>query len=283
MTPVSELGSAWQPAPAVLAASALALVLFAQAFVRLRRRSRDDHAGYGRAVLFVAGIALLTLPLVSPLDTIGEEYLLSGHMLQHVLIGDAAAALIMVALRGPLLFFLLPGPALGRLARFRPLRALLSLLVRPRVALALWAAVIGVWHVPSLYDYALTHGPAHDLEHASFVVAGLLVWYQLVDPARRGALSRAGRLGLAVALFAAGQVLTMVLVFSFDPLYPAYAAQDERLLGLSPVTDQRLAGVVMMVEQVVTLGACAAFLLRGAERERRARAGAASLTPGAGP
>jgi hypothetical protein len=43
-----------------------------------------------------------------PLDEAGDGYLLSAHMLQHVLIGDAAPALALVALRGPLLFFLLP-------------------------------------------------------------------------------------------------------------------------------------------------------------------------------
>ncbi len=42
--PVSDLAGAWEPAPAILAASGLALVLFAQAFVRLRRRGRTDHA-----------------------------------------------------------------------------------------------------------------------------------------------------------------------------------------------------------------------------------------------
>jgi cytochrome c oxidase assembly factor CtaG len=279
VTPVSELASAWEPAPAVLAGSILALVLFGQAFARLRRRGRTDHAGWDRAALFVLGVAILTLALVSPLDAAGEQYLLSAHMLQHVLIGDAAAALIMVAVRGPLLFFLLPGPALGRLARFPPLRAALSFLVRPLISVGAWALVLAVWHVPAIYDHALSHQAVHDLEHVTFVVAGLLVWFQLVDPARRAALSRAGRLGLAVAVFAAGQVLTMVLIFSFDPLYPAYAGQPERLLRLSPVTDQRLAGVVMMVEQLITLGTCVAFLLLAAERERRVEAGAASLTP----
>jgi cytochrome c oxidase assembly factor CtaG len=191
-------------------------------------------------------------------------------MLQHVLIGDAAPALLLLALRGPLLFFFLPAAALAALAGFRPLRALLSFLVRPRVAVAFWATVIAVWHVPSLYDYTLTHQAIHDLEHGSFVVAGLLVWYQLIDPARRGVLTRGGRIGLAVLLFAAGQVLTMVLVFSFDPLYPAYAAQDERLWGITPLDDQRLAGIVMMLEQAITLGTCVACLLLAADHEAQA-------------
>ena len=95
--------------PAILIGTALALVLFVQAFVRLRRR-RPDHAPWNRALLFAAGLALLVLPLVSPLDHLGDEELLSAHMLQHVLIGDAAPALLLVAVRGPLA--LLPAAAL---------------------------------------------------------------------------------------------------------------------------------------------------------------------------
>jgi cytochrome c oxidase assembly factor CtaG len=111
----------------------------------------------------------------------------------------------------------------------------------------------------------------HDLQHVTFVIAGVLVWTQLIDPARRRELRRSARIALAVALFACGQILADVLVFSFDPLYPAYAAQDERLLGLSPLADQNLAGIVMMAEQAVTLGTCVALLIVASHREVVAR------------
>jgi putative membrane protein len=264
--PQSELDSAWQAAPAVLIGSALALVLFGQAWVRLRRRGRRDHTGVDRALLFTGAVALGTLALVSPLDAAGEEYLLSAHMLEHVLIGDAAVAMAIVALRGPLTFFFLPGWILGPLARVRPLRAFLRLLLNPYAAFAVWAAVLAGWHYPPAYDYVLNHQFAHDVQHITFVLAGVLVWIQLVDPARRGELRRAGRVGLAFALFACGQILSDVLIFSSEPLYPAYAAQDERLFGFSALFDQQLAGVVMMVEQTLTLGTCIVLLLLGAHR-----------------
>jgi cytochrome c oxidase assembly factor CtaG len=267
LVPKSELASAWEAPPAVLAGSALALVLFAQAWVRLRRRGRADLAGYDRLAMFVAAVVVGTLALVSPLDPIGEEYLLSAHMLEHVLIGDAAVALAMVALRGPLVFFLLPPWILGPLARARPLRSFLGLLLRPKVSFVVWATVFAGWHYPSAYDYVLDHQVAHDLQHVTFAIAGILVWAQLVDPGRRAELRRSGRIALAVALFACGQILSDVLIFSFDPLYSAYASQDERLLGLSPLADQQLAGVVMMVEQTLTLGICVALLLLASHRE----------------
>jgi putative membrane protein len=264
--PKSGLDSAWQAPPAVLVGAGLALLLFAQAWIRLRRRGRRDLAGFDRAFLFVGAVALGTLALVSPLDAVGEEYLLSAHMLEHVIVGDAAVALAVVALRGPLTFFFLPGLVLAPLARVTPLRAFLRVLLLPAVAFGVWALVLAGWHYPPAYDFVLTHRAAHDLQHVTFVVAGLLVWIQLVDPARRGELRRAGRIGLAFALFASGQILSDVLVFSFDPLYPAYAAQDERLFGFSALFDQRLAGVVMMAEQALTLGIAVVLLLLGSQR-----------------
>ena len=275
-----SIASAWEAPVAVLAGAAFALALFGQAFVRLRRRGRRDHAGWDRAALFSLAVALGTLALVSPLDYVGEEYLLSAHMLQHVVIGDLAVALAIVAIRGPLTFFLIPAAVLGRLARLGGLRALLAFLLRPKVAFALWALVIAAWHVPAAYDYTLTHQAVHDVEHLSFVVVGVLVWTQLVDPARRRELTTVGRLALAIALFAAGQVLADVLIFAQRPLYGAYAEQPDRLLGLSPLADQRLAGLVMMGEQLLTLGTFVALLLLAQHRkifpsarpERRAEA-----------
>jgi putative membrane protein len=269
--PIAHLSASWQAPPAVLVAAALAVVLFVQAFVRLRRR-RPEHAPWSRALLFAAGVALLVLPLVSPLDEAGDERLLSAHMLQHVSIGDAAPALLVVAVRGPLLFFLLPPAVLRPLAALRPLRAVLSALLLPLVSLGLWAAAILVWHVPSVYDYAAAHPAVHDLQHLTFVATGLLVWTQLVDPARHRRLRRPQRIFFALAMLAITQPVVDLLLFSSTPRYARYASPTDRLFGISPLTDQRLAGAVMMVEQLLTLGTCVALLLRPYLQERRGRA-----------
>jgi cytochrome c oxidase assembly factor CtaG len=248
----------------------LALVLFAEAFWRLRRRGRADHAGWDRALLFLMGLALVVGALVPPLEEAAEERL-AAHMLQHVLIADAGPALILVALRGPLVFFLIPGAVLAPLARLAGLRAFLRFLLRPRVSFAFWAVALGVWHYPPAYEYALQYEAVHVLEHATFVIAGLLVWTQLVDPGRRGELRIAGRIALAAALFAAGQILADVLIFSFEPLYGVYGDEG----------DQQLAGLVMMLEQALTLGTCAALLVWAQHQEVVRREGAAIRPLGA--
>lgn len=267
--PIEELGSAWRVEPVVIALAVLGLALFAQAWIRLRRRGRSDHASWGRVGLFLLGMTILVLPLVSPLDAAGEEYLLSAHMLQHVLIGDAAAALLVVAVRGPLAVFLLPPQVLRPLARLGWLRAVFRELLAPRVAFTFWAATFAIWHVPSMYDAVLTNRLLHDLEHTMFVVAGLLVWAQLIDPMRHRRLRRSARIGAAVGLFAMGSVLADVLLFARSAIYPAYAAQDERLFGFSPIHDQQFAGGIMMIEQALTLGLFLMLLFLNEEQEER--------------
>jgi cytochrome c oxidase assembly factor CtaG len=253
--------------------TAIAAVLFAQAVVRLRGRGRADLAGWDRAALFAAGLAVTLFALLGPLDRMADHRLLSAHMGQHVLIGDLGPALMVTALRGPLLVFFLPAPILAPLARSPRVRAVLGTLLRPPVAFGLWVANLAIWHIPYVYDLALVHEKLHDFEHVCWMFSGILVWTLLVDPGTHRRLSVGGRVALAAALFAAGQILTDVLVFTFTPLYPAYRGA----YGISAVTDQQLAGIVMMVEQLLTLGTCVALLLRPRwSRARKARFAAAT-------
>ena len=136
------------------------------------------------------------------------------------------------------------------------------------MAVALWVTTLVAWHVPALYEAALRDVWIHDLEHLSFVVVGTLVWIQLIDPMRHRRLTLGERIGLAALVFWVGQILAYVIVFAPEPLFAPYVQQDERLLGLSPLTDQRIAGVVMMVEQLFTIGLCLLLLVRQARRRR---------------
>jgi cytochrome c oxidase assembly factor CtaG len=269
--PLSRLADAWDAPPLVVFAAIVACALFAQAFYRLRERGRTDHAPVSRAILFALGVTVGVLALVSPLDAAGEQYLLSAHMLQHVLIADVMTLLLVLALRGPLTFFFVPAAALRGLASVGPLRSALSFLLRPTVSIALWTAVIYAWHIPAAYDATLSSPALHDLEHALFVLVGILVWVQLVDPARHHRLTRGGRVLFAIGVLALAHPVIDALVFSDHALYPTYADQPQRLLGLSPLTDQRLAGLIMFAEQTLTLGVCIGVLLWPYLRARRRR------------
>jgi putative membrane protein len=280
---LSSFASDWTPDPIPIAIALVALVLFGQAFLRLRRRGRRDHAPWTRAILFVAGIAVSVVPLVSPIDPLSDDYLLSVHMLEHVLIGDTGPALIVCALRGPLLVFMLPPAVLAPLARSQAVRGGLGWLTRPRVSLLAWAIVMASWHVPRVYDFAVEHQTVHDLEHLSFAIVGVLVWMQLIDPTRHGRLRVSQRLLFALVIFALGQLLADVFILTFRPLYSHYADQPARVMGIAPLTDQRIAGFVMMGEQAITLGTCALLLYRRIPRMPAGAVGARSpVAPAAG-
>ena len=252
--PASAIAGAWHLHLAPVVFVLVATAVFAPAFAAMRRRD-PAQAPWSRAVGFGCGLGVMAVPLVSPLNVAGERYLLSAHMLEHVFLADAGAALLVLSVRGAISRSLLPRPAPA------PLPAIGAFLLRPAVTLGVWAAAVAVWHIPVIYDRALTHPALHAVEHLSFVLAGLLAWTQLVDPTGSGRLGITGRLAFTVAMFFAGQLLSDALVFSFHAYYPAYADQPGRLFGISPLTDQRLAGIVMAAEQLLTLGTCFVVLL----------------------
>jgi cytochrome c oxidase assembly factor CtaG len=245
--------------PSAVLLALVAGVLFVRGFRRLRAR-RPAYAGWGRALLFGGAVAAGLVAMSSSLDTLAEESL-AAHMLQHVLLADVAPALALVALRGPLLFFVVPDFLLRAVARSARARAVLSTLTSPLVAFGVWAGTIALWHVPAVYGATLSSAPLHYLEHVSFAVAGMLAWIQIVDPARRGVLGTVGRLVFVLGMFVVGQVLATTFVLAQDPLYDAYAGGGSRL-GMSALEDQDAAGFVMMLEQLLALGVAAAFLVR---------------------
>ena len=260
---------AWDPAPTVLVAAGLAGALFCYGVWRLRRRGRADLAGVDRLVLFVTGVTVVVLALVSPIDAIGEEYLLSGHMLQHMALADVGPALMLLAARGPLLFFVLPAALLGPIARNGRVRSVAGFLVRPAVAVGLWCTAFAVWHIPAFYEAAIRNGVLHDLEHVSYLAVGLLVWAVLIDPAQHNRVRRSARIAVAVTILVAGQILSEILLFSSHTYYSIYGLQPDRLLGLSALTDQRYAGAIMMVEQALMIGTFLLFFFLAEDQAAR--------------
>lgn len=258
----------WSLDPVPLVAATVALQLYGQGFARLRHRRRE-LVGFGQAGLFVAGVLVGVLAVVSPLDHVADNELLSAHMLQHLLLGDVSPLLIVLGLRGPIAVFVLPRQPLRSFARVRALRRFVSFLLRPAVSFAVWAVAIGAWHVPAAYDAAIAHPALHAFEHATFFLAGLLIWTQIVDPTRHGRLSPGRRSAFAAAVLGTGMGLSEVLLLS-GPLYPHYVEVLRRLFGWTATEDQHRAALLMMAEQIATLGTAAALLLWShAERVER--------------
>jgi len=248
--------------PTQLAPICLAAALYARRAAVLARRGRRPPAA--KLACFAAGIVVLLVALVTPIDTIGEERLFSVHMLQHVLIGDVAPFLVVLGLSGPLL---------------RPVLAIrgvyaLRVLAHPFVALPLWAADLAAWHVPYLYDAALAHPVVHALEHALFFTCGALVWSVLFSllPGPRW-FGTGPRLAYAAVMWFFSLGLSSFFLWSRHAYYAPYV-RAPRMWGLSPVADQQLGGGVMLLEgSLLMLGVLVWLGLRWfAEAEARQHA-----------
>jgi cytochrome c oxidase assembly factor CtaG len=137
---------------------------------------------------------------------------------------------------------------------------LASFLLQPATAFCVWVIAIAAWHVPAAYDAAIAQPALHAAEHATFVLAGLLVWTQIVDPTRHGRAAPGRRALFAAAVLIAGAALSEVLLVA-GPLYPHYEEVLDRPWGWTAAEDQRRAALLMMGEQIATLGTAALLLL----------------------
>lgn len=235
----------WNLDPAVLAALAAYAAVYWVRFARARREAAGRGAGWLQALAATGALAVLLVATVSPLDGLGEDYLFSAHMAQHVLLGDIAPLLALLALSRVIM-----RPLTRRLAGVE--RAL-GPLAQPATGLLLWFALVYLWHVPALYVAALESAPVHALEHASFFIAGIAVWWPLVQPVpMRRRLSGLGTFAyIAVAKLGLG-VLGIYLVWSSSVAY-SYYERVPRIWGLTALEDQNVGGALMMVEQSLVL------------------------------
>ena len=108
--------------------------------------------------------------------------------------------------------------------------------------------MLGLWHVPALYDAAARNEGIHLLEHTCFFAAALLYWGPLLEaPPVRARIDHLRRAGWFAAGAVPGWILAIVLAYASHPLYPYYATLGHRAFGLSPIADQQIGAGVMWV------------------------------------
>jgi putative membrane protein len=261
-------------APLQLAPAVVTVVLYARRCATLRATSRAVPRW--RQVAFYVGVGLIVATLISPIATRSDE-LFWAHMVEHLVIADGGALLIVLGLTGPLL-----APIL-RISLFDRLRVL----AHPAVALPLWALDLFFWHLPFAHDAAVRHDAVHAIQHLAFLFFGANMWMGLFGPLPMPAWFGTGaRVVYVIVVRLAGAVLANVLLFGGASFYVVYRAGEARH-GITPESDQVVAGAIMMVEEsLLTIGLFAWLFLRAArESEERqelldlARARGVPLTP----
>jgi cytochrome c oxidase assembly factor CtaG len=233
--------SAWHFEPTVIGIAVIVVGLYIYGL------KFAGQVEWWRPACFFGGSLVIFLALASPLDA-ASDYLLSMHMLQHVVLTTFGPPLVLLGLPPQTLRRLLPAGS----ARYRAV----AVLTLPFVAGALVLVNMWVWHVPPVYETALTDIPVHIAMHVAFMGMGLLFWWPIINPVPEMATYGNGTrlLYLFVTGFPMG-ILALLLLASQTVIYDPYLAQTQRLWGVSALTDQQMAGVIMG-----SLGESATFL-----------------------
>jgi cytochrome c oxidase assembly factor CtaG len=259
----------WTFSPGVLIGAALVGGAYVRRWRQVRFSAsprRAAEAPIWRLCSFMSSVAIALIALLSPLDGLADQ-LFFMHMIQHMLLLDIVPILAILGLTKVIL------RPVTRVVHDIERRA--GPLAHPAFAVLLYVVVIWVWHIPAAYDYAVTHPTVHVLEHVSFVGVGSLYWWHLLSPIR----ARLRLDGMGPVVYMASTklfvgALGMGLAFAPSALYPYYV-HHVRVWGISAISDQSIAGLIMAVEQSIVMGIALVVLfmraLSESEREQQRR------------
>lgn len=253
---------------------ALSLGLYAFGLLRLWPHVRARADLWRRAAAFSAGWMTLVVALLSPIDRKATASF-AFHMVQHELMMLIAAPLLVWGRALPTFLWSLPHDVrvrIGLATKARWIRRAWNALTAPLSAWMLHAAALWIWHIPAVFNAAVTDELVHDWQHASFLVTALIFWHALLRHGRHVAN------GMAVLYLFTTTVHTSVLgallTFAQRPLYITLDP-ELRASTLSALQDQQLGGLIMWVPgAIVYVGVglyIASKLLRGAAEPGRAR------------
>lgn len=244
----------WQLDPGLLLGLALTVTLYLLGVRRAGRRSGHPRSGWPltRTVAFLAGLAAVAVALESGLDGYAAE-LLSIHMVQHLVLALVAAPLLLAGAPVTLALRSLPRDPRRWLARALRGPTARVLAHRGTGLLALGISML-LTHLTPLYGWALEHPLVHDAEHLLYLGCGLLFWAVLVAPGppvrRVDGMAQVLYLSVGMPLMSAVGV-----VLEADPTarFNQYLAPARRL-GVSALSDQRLAGALMWIAGGLAMG-----------------------------
>ncbi len=230
-------------------------------------------------VCWHVGLGLQAVALLSPLGSLADE-LLSAHMAEHLLLADLGAPLLLAGLRNPVLGFFLPRPVLVGLARRRRLRAAFRFLRRPLVAIPVYTLVLYGWHLSFAFEGAVRNDFVHLAQHASFIFAGIIVWWPALEPKRGRLRGELWKIGHIIAARMIGMFLGMAFVLIREPIYTGVYSSGERR-GIDALADQQTAGAMMVALDILIMAFALAFFFWHAAQqhdrdEARERARAAT-------
>lgn len=227
----------WPFQPEVILPLLLLEGVYLYAVSELRPRISDaGRVSRRQLALFSSGMLVLYLATGSIVDHLADNFLLSAHVVELVMITLVAAPLLISGTPGWLVDYALRSAGVARFAR---------LVTHPLVGLAAYNGVLLITHLPFFYDWALRNEGPHLLMHAMWFVAGVLMWWSILSPTSQlPRLSYPLQMGYLFLQSLVPAVLASFITFADSVVYPFYEAAP-RIWGLSPIEDQQIAGGLM--------------------------------------
>jgi putative membrane protein len=230
----------WNFEPTVILGLLALSAAYAYGIGPLRERHAwGERPARWRITAFFVGIGIAAFALLSPIDAIGDEYLFSVHMVQHLLLTMAVPPLLLLGTPGWLLRPLLRRPFVMRAARA---------VTYPLVAFTLFNVDFWIWHAPALYDLTLRNTSIHVFEHLTFLIFATINWMPILSPLP-DELPRLPQPHQILYLFLSCQPMVLLgagLTFAGSPLYTPYLGAP-RIFGISAISDQQLGGLIMWI------------------------------------
>ncbi len=187
---------------------------------------------------FIAAMVVLFVASTWPIHQIGEDYLYSVHMVQHMMLSYFLPPLVLLATPEWLLRALIGDGRTYRVVRF---------FSKPVVAAVVFNAMTMILHVPGVVNTSTTNGPLHFSLHLFVVLTAVLMWMPVVGPLPELQMSYGGKM---IYLFLQSVVPTVPaawLTFADGAVYRHYGEQPVRVWGMSVIDDQQLAAVFMKI------------------------------------
>jgi putative membrane protein len=191
-----------------------------------------------KPALFFSGLALMFFSLNGWIHDLSDYYLFSAHMVQHLLLAMGVA---------PLLIMGTPAWMIRPLLRFRPIAAAARVVARAPLCFALFNVVLVGWHLPPLYNAAMTYHEIHIVQHLLLLAASVVMWMPVLSPLNEvPRLSYPGQMLYLFLMTIPMSLVSVAIAYSSTILYPAYASAP-RVMRLSPMEDQMLGGLIMWI------------------------------------
>src|ERR1700730_8105486 len=241
-----------------------AAFLYLRGWLGVRSQDHRNFEGW-RAGSFLSGLLFIWIAMASPLATLDHETL-TAHMVQHLLLMTLAPPLILLVMpRKPLAHGLLQrfSQASDPPLRSEPMQQFASVVTHPALCWLAAAGTLVAWHIPLVFMLGLRSQRWHGAEQASFLAAGLLFWWPVVQPLPNS--WKWPESSVLLYLFLATlpcDILSGFLVFCDRVVYPVFLSSP-RSFGLSALEDQQCAGALMWTcVTIVYLVAGAVFTAR---------------------